>query len=384
MFTYGSAPTCTRSTDTHLTLKGTLVNFKRYGRPAVIAIVAALALSSCAANEGGAPATDSTLAGTLNAGGASTQQAAQAAWIASFQTSNPDVTINYDPSGSGAGRSTFIAGGSAFAGSDSYLKDEELAGDFASCAAGTKAVDLPVYISPIAVIFNVEGVTDLKVDSDTLAKIFKGDITSWDDAALVALNPDAKLPATAITAVHRSDDSGTTKNFTDYLNQTAPDVWTEPADDPFPYQSGEGAKGTSGVVSAVTNGVGTIGYADASQAGDLGVAELKVGDSFVKYSAEAAAEVVAGSPAVAGRESNDLALDLNRKTTNPAEYPLVLVSYSIVCTEYADAAQAELVKAYVGYMASADGQAEAAAAAGSAPLSTKLQDKVAAVLKTIK
>lgn len=365
------------------------MNFKRFGRPLVIAIAAGLALSSCAANEGdvattGDDASASTLTGTLNAGGASTQQAAQAAWIASFQTSNPNVTVNYDPSGSGAGRSTFIAGGSAFAGSDSYLKDEELAGEFASCVPGTKAVDLPVYISPIAVIFNVEGVSDLKLDAETLAKIFKGDITSWDDAAIVALNPDATLPATAITAVHRSDDSGTTKNFTDYLAQNAPTVWDQKADDPFPYQSGEGAKGTSGVVSAVTNGVGTIGYADASQAGDLGVAELKVGDSFVKYSAEAAAEVVAGSPSVEGRESNDLALDLNRKTTNPAEYPLVLVSYAIVCTEYADAAQAELVKAYVGYMTSADGQAEAAASAGSAPLSQELQDKVAAVLESIK
>jgi phosphate transport system substrate-binding protein len=364
------------------------VNFTRFGRPAVIAVVAAFALSSCAANETAAPASDaataSTLAGTLNAGGASTQQAAQAAWIASFQTSNPGVTVNYDPSGSGAGRSTFIAGGSAFAGSDSYLKDSELAGGFASCATGTKAVDLPVYISPIAVIFNIEGVTDLKVDAVTLAKIFKGDITSWDDSAIVALNPDAKLPAMAITAVHRSDDSGTTKNFTDYLNQNAPDVWSAPAEDPFPYQSGEGAKGTSGVVSAVKNGVGTIGYADASQAGKLGVAKLKVGDKFVTYSAKAAAAVVAGSPAVAGRESNDLALNLNRKTTNPAEYPLVLVSYSIVCTKYADAAQGELVKAYVGSMASAQGQAEAAKAAGSAPLSTELQNKVATVIESIK
>ncbi|MDH6237880.1 phosphate ABC transporter substrate-binding protein PstS [Cryobacterium sp. CG_9.6] len=364
------------------------MNFKRLGRPAVIAIVAALALSSCAANEGGTgssdTASDSGLTGTLNAGGASSQQAAQEAWIASFQTANSGVTINYDPSGSGAGREAFIAGGSAFAGSDSYLSEEELAGDFGSCATGTKGVNLPVYISPIAVIFNVEGVTDLNVDATTLAQIFKGDITTWDDAAIVALNPDATLPSTAIAAVHRSDDSGTTKNFTDYLNQNAPDVWTEKAADPFPYQSGEGAQGTSGVVAAVTNGVGTIGYADASQAGDLGVAKLKVGDEFVQYTAEAAAEVVAGSPAVEGREANDLALDLNRTTTNPAEYPLVLVSYAVVCTEYADAASAELVKAYVGFMASAEGQAEAADNAGAAPLSTELQDKVTAVIETIK
>ena len=364
------------------------MNFTRFGRPAVIAVVAALALTSCAANEGAAPETDSDtasgLTGTINAGGSSAQGSAQEAWIAAFQTSNPDLTINYDPSGSGAGREAFIAGGSDFAGSDSYLNDEELAGTFGSCAAGTTAIDLPNYISPIAVIFNVEGVDELNVDADTLAKIFAGTITTWNDPALVALNEGVTLPSTPITAVHRSDDSGTTKNFADYLGQNAPTVWTEKASDTFPFQSGEGAQGTSGVVDAVTNGTGTIGYADASRAGDLGVAKLKVGDEFVAYSAEAAAAVVDGSPLVEGREANDLAFDLNRMTTNPAEYPLVLVSYAIVCTEYADADQAELVKAYVGYMTSAEGQAEAEASAGAAPMTTALQDKVAAVLETIK
>jgi len=360
------------------------VNFKQYGRPAVIALAAALALSSCAANEGAPADTASALAGTINAGGASSQQAAQEAWIAAFQTKNPDVTINYDPSGSGAGREAFIAGGIDFAGSDSFLNDEELAGTFAACAPGASAVDLPVYISPIAVIFNVDGVTDLNVDATTLARIFKGDIETWNDPALVALNQGTTLPATAITAVHRSDDSGTTKNFSDYLGKTAPDVWTEEAADPFPYQTGEGAQGTSGVVDAVTNGVGTIGYADASRAGDLGVAKLKVGDEFVDYSAEAAAAVVTGSPLVEGREANDLAFELNRTTANPAEYPLVLVSYAIVCTEYADPARAELVKAYVGYLATAEGQAEAEKSAGAAPMSTELQDQVAAVLESVK
>jgi phosphate transport system substrate-binding protein len=375
-----------------LDLKRILVNFKRYGRPAVIAIAAALVLSSCASNEepAGSTATDgsddtaSALSGTLNAAGASSQGSAQEAWIKGFQTANPDVTINYDPSGSGAGRETFIAGGSAFAGSDSYLSDDELAGTFAACAPDTLAVDLPVYISPIAVIFNIDGVDELNMDADTLAKIFKGDITSWNDPAIVALNADAELPSTAITAVHRSDDSGTTKNFADYLFQAAPDVWTEKPADPFPYQSGEGAQGTSGVVDAVTNGVGTIGYADASRAGDLGVAKIKVGEEFVEYTAEAAAAVVDGSPLVEGRADNDLAIKLDRLTTNPAEYPLVLVSYAVVCEEYADAEQGELVKEYVGYMASEEGQEEAATSAGAAPLSADQQANVAAVLETVK
>ncbi|WP_241980104.1 phosphate ABC transporter substrate-binding protein PstS [Cryobacterium glaciale] len=363
------------------------MNFKRFGRPAVIAIAAGLALSSCAANEGAAPAADasaSTLTGTLNGAGSSAMDAAQQAWIAAFQTANTGVTINYEPSGSGGGREAFIAGGTDFAGSDSYLGTDELAGEFASCVPGTKAVDLPVYISPIAVIFNVEGVDELNMDADTLAKIFSGAITTWDDAAIVALNPDATLPAETINAVHRSDDSGTTKNFTDYLGQAAASgLWDEKASDTFPF-GGEGAKGTSGVVDAVTNGTNMIGYADASQAGTLSTAKLMVGDEFVAYTPEAAAEVVVGSPLVADRAADDLALDLNRKTTNPAEYPLVLVSYAIVCNEYADAAQGELVKAYVEFISSAEGQAVAEENAGVAPMTSELIDNVAAVLATVK
>ena len=366
------------------------MKLKRYAAPAVIALTAALALSACASNEGGAAPADastdaaSSLSGTLTGIGASSQGSAQEAWVAAFQTANPDVTVNYDPQGSGAGREAFISGAAAFAGSDSALNDDELAGTFGSCAPDTKAIDLPVYISPIAVVFNVEGVDELNLDATTLANIFSGTITTWNDPAIAALNPNATLPSGAITAVHRSDDSGTTKNFTDYLGKVAPDAWAEKAADTFPFQSGEGAQGTSGVIQAVTNGVNTIGYADASKAGDLGVAKIKVGDDFVEYTAEGAAAVVEGSPLVEGREANDIAIALDRKTTDPTHYPLVLVSYAIVCQEYTDAAQAELVKAYIGYIASPEGQTVAADAAGAAPLSSALSDQVAAALETVK
>jgi phosphate transport system substrate-binding protein len=360
--------------------------FMRLGSIAALAIVGSIVLSSCAANED-APAGDapeSTLAGTIDGAGASSQGSAQEAWIAAFQTANPDVTITYDPTGSGAGRETFIAGGSSFAGSDSSLKDEEIAGGFAGCVADGGYIEVPVYISPIAVIFNVDGVDELNLDAATLAGIFKGSITSWDDAAIVALNPDAKLPSAAITAVHRSDDSGTTKNFADYLNKNAPEVWDAAPADPFPYTSGEGAQGTTGVVGAVTDGTNTIGYADASKAGDLGVAKIKVGDTFVAYTAEAAAAVVEGSPFVDGRADTDLAIALDRKTTDPTHYPLVLVSYIIACGQYEDANTAELVKAYISYLASDKGQAEAASSAGAAPLSAGLSAKVATAIATIK
>ncbi|MBN9140883.1 MAG: phosphate ABC transporter substrate-binding protein PstS [Micrococcales bacterium] len=360
----------------------------RTGGIAALALVGALALTSCAANEtpsgDGSSAPESTLSGTFNGAGASSQGAAQDAWVAAFQTANPKVTINYEQTGSGAGRETFIAGGSDWAGSDSALSDDELAKTFGSCAADSKAIDIPTYISPIAVIFNVEGVKELNLDAATLAKIFKGEITTWNDPAIAALNKGTTFPDTAITAVHRSDDSGTTKNFADYLNQVAPEVWDQKPADAFPYQTGEGAQGTSGVVNAVTNGSGTIGYADASKAGSLGTAKIKVGDEFVAYSPEAAAAVVAESPLVEGRAANDLAFKLDRKTTDPSHYPLVLVSYSIVCTEYADAAKGEFVKAYIGYITSAEGQKVAAESAGAAPLSADLAKKVADAIASIK
>jgi phosphate transport system substrate-binding protein len=360
------------------------ITFKRLGSVAALAIVGSIALSSCAANEGGTDTTGSTLSGTINGAGSSAQGAAQEAWAAAFQTANPDVTVNYDSVGSGAGRETFIAGGSDFAGSDSSLKDEEIAGGFAGCAADGGYIEVPDYISPIAVIFNIEGVTDLNVDATVLAGIFKGDIKNWNDPKIAALNEGVTFPDLAITAVHRSDDSGTTKNFADYLHQNAGQVWDADAADTFPYESGEAAAKTQGVVDTVTNGAGTIGYADASAAGDLGVAKLKVGDTFVAYTAEAAAAVVDGSTAVEGRPATDLAISINRTTTDPTHYPLVLVSYLIACGQYDDAAQAELVKSYLTYVTSSEGQSAAASAAGSAPLSADLAAKVAAAIATIK
>jgi phosphate transport system substrate-binding protein len=364
------------------------LNFKRLGTIGAVAIAGSLLLSSCAANEE-APAESeapvSTLSGTIDGSGASSQGSAQEAWIAAFQTANPDVTINYDPAGSGAGRTAFISGGVSFAGTDSSLKQEEIDGGFAACVPDTGYIQVPAYISPIAVIFNVEGVTDLNLDAATIAGIFKGTITTWDDAAIVALNPKAKLPSAPITAVHRSDDSGTTKNFTDFLNKVAPTVWDAPAADAFPYTVGEAAQGTSGVVDAVTNGTNTIGYADASKAGKLGVVAVQVGDKFVKPSADGAAAVVAESPA--GDTNNgttDLSIKINRTTTDPTHYPVVLVSYLVTCTEFVDAKVAPIVKAYLQYVTGADGQAEAASAAGSAPLSEELSAKVATALDAIK
>jgi len=354
---------------------------------AALAGASALVLSGCAANEAPAASTETSnvgLAGTLNGSGASSMAAGMEAWVAAFQTANPDVTVNYDPTGSGTGRAQFQEGATLFTGSDSYWKDEELAGTFPNCAPDTLPWEFPIWISPIAVIFNLDGITSLNMDGATIAGIFAGEITKWNDPAIVATNPGVALPDLAITAVHRSDESGTSKNFTDYLSKVAGDVWTVGAIEAWPAEyGGEGAQGTSGVVSAVTGGNGTIGYADASRAGDLGTVSVKVGEEFVGYSPEAAAAVVDASPLVEGRESFDLAYKVDRNTTASGAYPIVLVSYLMGCTDYADDSVVDLVKAWATYLVSEEGQATAAASAGNAPISASLREAAQAIIDSI-
>ena len=368
------------------------MKISRIAQVGAVAAVAALALAGCAANEqtvpGGstdAPVT-SDLSGEIAGGGASSQEVAVAAWTAGFQIANPDVTITYDPAGSGAGRESFQAGAFPFAGSDRPFKLEELeAGPFEGCVDGSGVIELPTYISPIAVIFNVEGVDALNLDAATIAGLFSGAITTWNDPAIAALNEGVDLPDLAVTPVHRADDSGTTENFTDYLFQAAPEAWTAEPDGEWPLSSGEAAQGTSGVVSAVAGGNGTIGYADASRAAEEGLstASVQVGDEFVSYSPEAAAAIVDASPFEEGRADGDLAISLDRTSEEAGVYPIVLVSYMIACQEYVDASVAPIVKGYLQYVASPEGQDAAAAASGNAPISDALREQVNAAIDTI-
>lgn len=360
----------------------------RINAAALIAAVS-LALTGCAANEEqpagttqAAETTAAALSGTLTGIGASSQDVAQQTWIAGFQTDNPGVTVNYSPEGSGTGREAFIAGGANFAGSDRAYKLQEIADNkFAGCAADAKPLDLPVYVSPIAVVFNVDGVKSLNMTPKTIAGIFKGDILKWNDAAIAADNPGVTLPDLAITAVHRSDTSGTTENFTDFLHGVAPDVWDAKASGDWPYQGGESAAQTQGVVAAVSGGVGTIGYVDASQASKFSIVSVGSNGKFNAPTAEAAAAVVDNSPVEDGRAKGDMAIKLDRKAEG---YPIVLVSYLIVCSDYAKDDVAGLVKGYATHIVSEAGQAAAAQRAGSAPISATLRDQVMASINSMK
>ena len=359
----------------------------RIARISAVGAVAALALARCAAHEAppraSAAAAASNLEGTLKATGASSQGAAQEAWVAAFQTANTGVTINYEPTGSGTGRENFIAGASDFIGSDRAFKLDEFADGFKTCSS-EGIVEVPLYISPVAVAFNLEGVDELNLDAKTIAGIFAGSITNWNDAAIAAQNEGVELPDLAISPVHRSDDSGTTETFTAYLNATAPDVWAAEADGVWPLQGGEAAQGTSGVVQAIKAGNGAIGYADASQTTGLGQVKVGVEGEYVAYSAEAAAALVEASPLEEGRGDADLVFDVDPAAAPAGSYPIALVSYLIACEQYEDQNKAELVKTYLEYVASEEGQPAAADNAGSAPISDGLREKVLAAIDTIK
>ena len=334
--------------------------------------VLSLGVAACGGDDDSGSSSGGGASGTIAGAGASSQEAAQEAWKATFESDNSGATISYDPIGSGGGREQFIAGGqTAFAGSDSPFDTDELPKATQRCQGeGGELVQIPVYISPIAIIYNLPGVDSLQLDPETTAKIFKGEITKWNDPAIATTNQGVDLPDTDITPVHRSDESGTTANFTDYLHEAAGGVWTDEPDSTWPLKGGEAGAQTSGMVQAVKAGEGTIGYADESQAADLGVAKVKVGDTYVAPSADGAAadfEQSQKDPELS-QGANVFAYKVQRVPTDPSSYPVLLVSYLDGCTKYSSAETTSLVKAYFTYVISSEGQQAAAENAGSAPL----------------
>jgi len=361
------------------------LNLKKWLIAIPLTLALALGVAACGSSDsdsGSSGSSGDAVSGEIAGAGASSQEAAMAAWVAGFQENNPDANIAYDPVGSGGGREQFIAGGTDFGGTDTPMDETELADVAKRCKPG-EYIEIPVYISPIAVPYNVEGVDDLNLSASTLARIFAGDITKWNDQAIAAENPDASLPDQDIVVVHRSDESGTTENFTDYLHQAAPKDWTDEPDGVWPLQGGEAANGTSGVISAVKSGSGTIGYADLSQVGDLGTVNVKVGSDFVAPSPEAAVKIFDESKRIGGEGKYIFAYELNRTSTAQGLYPISLVSYEMACTTYDSADTAKLVKAFYSYIISDEGQQAAASNAGSAPIPASLSKQITPAVEAI-
>lgn len=362
---------------------------------AALGAVAALTLAGCAANEDTTPsssapsegaateASDGGVTGTIGATGASSQAAAQAALVATFQQQHSGVTVNYESTGSGPGRDNFLAGASDFIGSDRAYHLDELEAGFKGCASDG-IVEIPTYISPVAVAFNLPGIDSLNMDAATIAGIFAGEITQWNDEAIASQNEGVELPDSAITPVNRSDASGTTETFVNYLSATAGEVWTYEVGDEWPIDGTERAQGTQGIAQVIGSSEGTIGYLDASQVpAESGQVAVGVDGEYVAYSAEAASKLIENSPLEEGREPQDLVFEVDPATASDGAYPIALVSYLIGCTEYEDANKAALVKEYFSFVASAEGQEVAAAEAGSAPISDSLREQVNAAIDAI-
>lgn len=351
-------------------------------------------LAACGDNTAAPESTSATkdgvasLTGEYAGAGASSQQTAVEAWIEGFRSQAPNATVAYNPSGSGAGVSTFLTGSTVWAGSDKALSAEEIEQSKSVCASGT-AFDVPVYVSPIAVAFNLDGISTagkhVNMDAATIAKVFNGEITRWNDPAITEQNPGLDLPNLTITVVHRSDKSGTTLNFVSYLKDVAPSAWPHDLSENWPNEVGQGAKGTSGIVSTIKQANGTIGYADFSQVGDLGTVAVKVGDDYTPISADAASKVIADSPVDTSVDGdNRIVIDINHKTAATGAYPIVLVSYDIACPAYKESNDATFAKAWLTYVTSAEGQKAAQDAAGTAPLPSNLTGKITASIDQIK
>ncbi|MFI9153085.1 phosphate ABC transporter substrate-binding protein PstS [Streptomyces sp. NPDC053367] len=333
-----------------------------------LAVSGALALTACGSDDtgektSGGGASTSTQAGDIKcddakgqllADGSSAQKNAIDAWVKAFTQACNGVQINYKGGGSGAGVTAFTQGQVAFAGSDSALKPEEITASKEICQGG-QGIDLPMVGGPIAISYNVPGVDNLVLDAPTLAKIFDSKITNWNDKAIKALNPDAKLPDLKIQAFHRAEDSGTTDNFTKYLIATTPENWKYEGGKAWQAKGGQAASGSAGVAQQVKQNSGAIGYMELSYAKDLQVVSLDTGASApVKASTDSATKAIADAKVVG--TGKDLALELNYKTKAEGAYPITLVTYEIVCDKGNKADSLPATKAFLRYIASEDGQ----------------------------
>jgi len=318
-----------------------------------------------------------SLAASLNGAGATFPEPLYVEWIGEFQSANPNVTINYQGIGSGGGIEQFTKLTIDFGASDAPMKDEEVVA--AETAGAAKVLHIPTVFGAVVLAYNLEGLEELNLDPDTLAGIFLGTITEWDDAKIAALNPGATLPSEPIQVVHRSDSSGTTNIFTGYLTQ----VSTEWADavgkgKEVKWPVGVGGKGNDGVAAVVQQQAGSIGYVELSYATESGLsmATLKnKAGNFVTPSLESTS-----AAAVGVTFPDDLRFSVSNSEGAEA-YPVVGATWILVFDRMKDAAKVEALKAWLAW--SLNEGTTIAEELGYAPLSEELKalalDKVQSI-----
>ncbi|WP_029767226.1 phosphate ABC transporter substrate-binding protein PstS [Haloglycomyces albus] len=306
-------------------------------RRAFIPVLAASSLAFSLAACGGDEADE--VIGT----GASFPDAYYQAAIAEFNDDH-DFDVTYDAVGSGTGKSDFGEGLNDFAGTDSLVGDGDGPED------GSYQY-IPTVAAPITIPFNLEGVEELNLGQETLAKIFQGDITSWSHDEIAAANEGVELPETDITIAHRSDGSGTTGNFTRFLDE-ATESWTLGAGDTAEWPSNAvGGDKNTGVAQVVQDTDGAIGYVDYADATELGLTTANVENKDGNFVAPTLEGTTAG---LDGAEVND---DLSFNPLNAAgedAYPITAPTYLLLHTDQ-DGDKADQVKEFVTWLLT-DGQ----------------------------
>jgi phosphate transport system substrate-binding protein len=358
------------------------------------AVIAALALAACssssssssssapaaatsAASSAASSASSSSAAvsGTINAAGSTFQTNFQQAAISGFKSVQPGVTVNYGGGGSGAGRTALYSSTVLFAGSDSPIPASEAS----KVPAGKTVLYFPVQIGPIALAYNLPGVSNLKLDASVLAGIFQGTIKTWDDPAIKALNSGASLPSSNINLVVRSDSSGTTANFSAYLVKAAGSAWKlgSASTITFP-SSAHAASGGSGVAAAIKSTSGSIGYVDDSTAKASGLSAASIKNAAGDYVAPSTAGATAAATQVTP------AADLTFSTVDEpgaTSYPVTYQSWDLVYATQPNANDAALLKAYLGYLLGAGQQL--LTPLGLAPLPSAIDSAAVAQLSKI-
>jgi len=343
-----------------------------------LGIASALALSACGTNNNTATASSSSPAttgssaggssasgsgtsgitcasGSLNASGSTAQSNAMSAWIKQYQSTCSGANINYPGGGSGKGVTDFSNGTTDFAGSDFPLSSANRPAADKRCGGTGNAIDLPMTPGPIAVGYNLPGVSNLNLSGKNLAQIFSGKITKWNDPAITADNSGANLPPTAIATFHRSDGSGTSFNFTNYLKNVGGSEWSYGVNKTWPAPGGQGSNGTQGIAQGVKSTVGGVGYMEESFASKNKISVAKVGNAagkFVELTNDNTVNFLSHAKVVG--TGNDLTLKFDYTFAADNAYPNLLVTYEITCAS--GNKNAALLKGFLGYLASSAGQ----------------------------
>jgi phosphate transport system substrate-binding protein len=370
------------------------VRFTRCGVALSLLVASALVFSACGGHSTTSSSSTSSTPSVpvqcggkkkLLAAGSTAQKNAIEQFVYAYIHACPGHTLDYNANGSGAGMKLFLGNQVDLAGSDSPMDPSKGQPDRAAERCGSPAWDLPVVFGPIAVTFNISGVSALNLDGPTVARIFNGAITRWDDPAIKALNAGASLPSTPIHVVFRGDQSGTTDNFQKYLDAASNGAWGKGAGQTFNGGVGEGASGNDGTSQAMKKTDGSITYTEWSFAvgHQLNMAQIitSAGPNPVAITTDSVGKTIAGASFKG--QGNDLVVDTSSfyKPTEIGAYPIVLVTYEIVCSKYPDAPTGTAVKAFM-QATIGDGQ-NGLDEYGYIPLPSSFQSKLESVVNDI-